>query len=200
MFIILTDAITNSKIIANVDKSYPSKRFLDFELYLAQSPLRSDAQGLIIEKATELGVAGVYPVLTDNCTLNKSVVEKKIPKWQRVMYESSKQCERAVVPTCFDATTLEKVLAENSFDKVIVFCERIADKTVRDSFKEVPIKKDDKVLVVIGPEGGFSQKEFDYFKEKSLEMLTLGDLILRAETAVVVALGNIIYEYSNFNK
>ena len=192
--------ITNSKVLANVDNSYQSKRFLDFELYLAQSPLRSDAQSLIIEKATELGVAGVYPIMTDNCSLNKSVVEKKVPKWQRVMYESSKQCERAVVPTCYDATSLEKVLSENSFDKVIVFCERIADKTIRESFKEKPIKKGDKVLVVIGPEGGFSQKEFDSFKEKSLEMLTLGDLILRAETAVVVALGNVIYEYSNFNR
>ena len=192
--------ITNSKVITKVDKSYPSKRFLDFELYLAQSPLRSDAQGLIIEKATELGVVCVYPIITDNCALNKSVVEKKVSKWQRIMYESSKQCERAVVPTCYDATTLEKVLSENSFDKVIVFCERIADKTVRDSFKENPIKKGDKVLVVIGPEGGFSQKEFDSFREKSLEMLTLGDLILRAETAVVVALGNIIYEYSNFDR
>ncbi|MBO5385678.1 16S rRNA (uracil(1498)-N(3))-methyltransferase [bacterium] len=192
--------ITNSKVLANVDNSYQSKRFLDFELYLAQSPLRSDAQNLIIEKATELGVAGVYPIMTDNCSLNKSVVEKKVPKWQRVMYESSKQCERAVVPTCYDATSLEKVLSENSFDKVIVFCERIADKTIRESFKEKPIKKGDKVLVVIGPEGGFSQKEFDSFKEKSLEMLTLGDLILRAETAVVVALGNVIYEYSNFNR
>lgn len=192
--------ITNSKVLANVDNSYQSKRFLDFELYLAQSPLRSDAQSLIIEKATELGVAGVYPIMTDNCSLNKSVVEKKVPKWQRVMYESSKQCERAVVPTCYDATSLEKVLSENSFDKVIVFCERIADKTIRESFKEKPIEKGDKVLVVIGPEGGFSQKEFDSFKEKSLEMLTLGDLILRAETAVVVALGNVIYEYSNFNR
>ena len=192
--------ITNSKVLANVDNSYSSKRFLDFELYLAQSPLRSDAQSLIIEKATELGVAGVYPIMTDNCSLNKSVVEKKVPKWQRVMYESSKQCERAVVPTCYDATSLEKVLSENSFDKVIVFCERIADKTIRESFKEKPIKKGDKVLVVIGPEGGFSQKEFDSFKAKSLEMLTLGDLILRAETAVVVALGNVIYEYSNFNR
>lgn len=192
--------ITNSKVLANVDNSYQSKRFLDFELYLAQSPLRSDAQSLIIEKATELGVAGVYPIMTDNCSLNKSVVEKKVPKWQRVMYESSKQCERAVVPTCYDATSLEKVLSENSFDKVIVFCERIADKTIRESFKEKPIEKGDKVLVVIGPEGGFSQKEFDSFKEKSLEMLTLGDLILRSETAVVVALGNVIYEYSNFNR
>ncbi len=192
--------ITNSKITAQVEKSYPSKRFLDFDLYLAQSPLRSDAQGLIIEKATELGVAGVYPILTDNCVLNKSVVEKKVPKWQRIMYESSKQCERAIVPTCFDALSLNQLLAQENFDKIIVFCERIADRTIRDSFKENPIKSGDKVLVIIGPEGGFSQNEFDFFKTMNFEMLTLGDLILRAETAVVVALGNIIYEYSNFNK
>lgn len=192
--------ITNSKITAQVEKSYPSKRFLDFELYLAQSPLRSDAQGLIIEKATELGVAGVYPILTDNCVLNKSVVEKKVPKWQRIMYESSKQCERAIVPTCFDALSLNQLLAQENFDKIIVFCERIADRTIRDSFKDNPIKSGDKVLVIIGPEGGFSQNEFEFFKTMNFEMLTLGDLILRAETAVVVALGNIIYEYSNFNK
>lgn len=192
--------ITNSKIFVEIDNAYPSNRFLDFDLYLAQSPLRSDAQALLIEKATELGVKAVFPVVTDNCALNKSVIEKKIPKWQKVMYEASKQCERAIVPDCFDVSSIDKVLKENSFDKVIVFCERIADKTIRDSFKVKPILKDQKVLVIIGPEGGFSQKEFDYFKENNLEMLTLGDLILKAETATVVALGNIIYEYSNFDK
>ena len=191
----IIEEITNSKIMVRVQNSYPSKRFLDFELYLAQSPLRSDAQGLIIEKATELGVSGVYPVLTDNCTLNKSVIEKKIQKWQKIMYESSKQCE-----TCFELSNIDNVLKSNKFDKVIVFCERIADKTIRESFKLNPVKPGDNVLVIIGPEGGFSQEEFDYFKEKGLEMLTLGDLILRAETAVVVALGNIIYEYSNFDR
>lgn len=192
--------ITNSKILTSVERSYPSKRFLDFDLFLAQSPLRSDAQALLIEKATELGAAGVFPVFTDNCALNKSVIEKKIPKWQKVMYEASKQCERAVVPTCFDLSSIDEILSKNEFDKVVVFCERIADKTIRDSFKTKPVCKNDRVLIIIGPEGGFSQREFDYFKEKNLEMLTLGDLILKAETAVVVALGNVIYEYSNFNK
>ena len=192
--------ITNSEIVAEINKSYPSKRFLDFELYLAQSPLRSDAQGLLIEKATELGVAGVYPVITDNCAVNKSLAEKKVPKWQKIMYEASKQCERAVVPECYDVSTIEKVLSENNFEKIIVFCERIADKTIRDCFVENPIKKGEKVLVVIGPEGGFSQREFDYFAKSGFEMLTLGNLILKADTAVVVALGNIIYEYSNFKK
>lgn len=188
--------ITNSEIITSVDKCYPSKRFLDFDLYLAQSPLRSDAQGLLIEKATELGVCAVYPVLTDNCALNKSVAEKKVQKWNKIMYEASKQCERAVVPVCYDVTDIDEIIKENAFDKIIVFCERIADKTIRDSFMENPIRNGDKVLVIIGPEGGFSQREFDYFKEKNFEMLTLGELILKAETATVVALGNIIYEYS----
>ncbi len=192
--------ITNSQISAQVKKFYPSKRFLDFELYLAQSPLRSDAQSFVIEKATELGVSGVYPVLTDNCALQRQVIEKKIEKWQKIMYESSKQCERAVVPVCYDLTSIEKLLNTHKFDKVIVFCERIADKTIRDSFKLKPVKSGEKVLVLIGPEGGFSQKEFDFFSKSGLEMLTLGDLILRAETAVTVGLGNLIYEYSNFEK
>lgn len=192
--------ITNSEIESEIDKFYPSKRFLDFDLYLAQSPLRSDSQSLLIEKATELGVSGVFPILTDNCAVNKSVAEKKVMKWQKIMFEASKQCERAFVPECFNVSTLENVMNCNSFDKIIVFCERIADKTIRDSFKLNPIKKGEKVLIVIGPEGGFSQQEFDYFKEKGFEMLTLGDMILKADTAVVVALGNVIYEYSNFNR
>ncbi len=193
--------ITNDRIEAKINKSYPSERFLDFELYLAQSPLRSDAQNLLIEKATELGVRGVFPVKTDNCALNNDMIDKKISKWNKIMYEASKQCERADIPVCYDRTTIETVLNDDFFDKVYVFCERIAHKSIRDSFEESPIKSNDKVLVIIGPEGGFSQKEFDYFNEltennKNFYMLTLGDLILKAETATTVALGNIIYEYS----
>lgn len=196
----IIESITNSEIKAKINKSYPSKRFLDFELYLAQSPLRSDAQNILIEKATELGTAGIYPVKTDNCALNNEMIDKKIEKWQKIMYESSKQCERAQIPKCYLRTTIEKVLSENHFDKIIAFCERIANKTIRDSLKDKPIKKGDKVLVIIGPEGGFSQNEFDFFVNYHIEMLTLGDMILRAETATTVALGNIIYEYANYKK
>ena len=106
--------INSDEIICEIKNSYKSHRDLNFDLYLAQSPLRSDAQLTIIEKATELGVRGVYPVITDNCALNKSVLEKKHEKWQKVMYEASKQCERAKVPTCFEPTTIEKVLENNN--------------------------------------------------------------------------------------
>ena len=186
--------INSSEIICEIEKSYPSKRDLDFDLYLAQSPLRSDAQLTIMEKATELGVRGVYPVVTDNCALNKSVLEKKHEKWQKIMYEASKQCERAKVPTCFDLTTLEEVLSKD-FDKIMILAERSTEISFKEYLRQNPIKKEEKVLVVIGPEGGFSQKEFDYFRAKNLPLISLGDLILKAETAVIVTLGDIVYEY-----
>ena len=61
--------------------------------------------------------------------------------------------------------------------------------------KNNPIKDNENILLIIGPEGGFSKKEFEYFKSEKIPMLTLGDLILKAETAVIVTLGNIVYEY-----
>ena len=186
--------ISSNEIVCEIINSYPSKRDLEFDLYLAQSPLRSDAQLTIMEKATELGVRGVYPIITDNCVLNKSVLEKKHEKWQKVMYEASKQCERAKVPTCFEPTTLENVL-EKDFDKVLVLAERSTEISFKEYLRRNPIKKDEKVLVIIGPEGGFSQKEFDYFRAKTLPLISLGDLILKAETAVIVTLGDIVYEF-----
>ena len=186
--------VTNSEVIVNVENSYKSLRSLPFGLYLAQSPLRSDAQSFVIEKATEIGVKGVYPICTDNCAVSKETIDKKVEKWQRIMFEASKQCERADVPTCFAPCSLEDMV--KNFDRIIVFCERIASKTLKDI---KPIQKDEDVLVIIGPEGGFSQREFDFFEELGFEMLTLGNLILKAETAVTVALGNIVYEFTSAN-
>ena len=186
--------INSKEIICEINKSYPSKRDLEFDLYLAQSPLRSDSQLTIIEKATELGARGVYPVITDNCALAKSVIAKKHEKWQKVMYEASKQCERAKIPVCYEPSNLEDVLA-NEFDKILVMAERSTEISLKNYLSGNPVKKGEKVLVIIGPEGGFSQREFDYFKEKGLPLITLGDLILKAETAVIVTLGNIVYEF-----
>lgn len=184
--------INSNEIITNITNSYKSTRVINFELYLAQTPLRSDAQSLIIEKATELGVSGIYPVFSDNCALKKSVIEQKIPKWQKIMLEASKQCERAIIPTCFELTTLEKIIYSEQFDRILAFTERSAKFNLKTYLNESPIKKNEKILVIIGPEGGFSQQEFEFFKEKNITTLSLGELILKAETAVIVAIGNLV--------
>ena len=102
--------------------------------------------------------------------------------------------ERAKIPECFEPTIL-KDLFELDFDKILVFAERTTELSLKQYLNKNIIKKDEKVLVIIGPEGGFSQTEFDYFKSLNLPLVSLGDLILKAETAVIVALGDIIYEY-----
>lgn len=182
--------INSKEVICEIEKSYLSKRDLEFDLFLAQSPLRSDAQLTVMEKATELGVRGVYPVFTDNCALRVN----KQDKWQKVMFEASKQCERAKIPTCFAPTTFEEIL-QKDFDKIIVLAERSTEKSLKQYLSENPTKKGERILAIIGPEGGFSQKEFDYFRSKNLPLISLGDLILKAETAVIVTLGDIVYEY-----
>lgn len=187
--------ITSNEVIVEIENHFTSNRSLPFGLYLAQSPLRSDAQSFVIEKATELGVKGVYPVVSDNCAVSTEIVEKKIVKWQKIMREASKQCERVDIPTCYPISDFETLIKK--FDKVFVFCERIATKTLKEIDN---IQNGQNILVIVGPEGGFSKNEFDLFKKLNVEMITLGSLILRAETAIVVGLGNIIYEFTSKNK
>ena len=186
--------ITNDEIECEIKKSYPSKRDLEFDLYLAQSPLRSESQLTIMEKATELGIRGIYPCITDNCAVKKEIAIAKIEKWQKIMFEASKQCERAKIPTCFKVDNLENVINQD-FNRIIVFGERSTEQSLKQYLSKNPVKKGEKMLVIIGPEGGFSQREFELFKEKNLPVISLGDLILKADTAVTVALGDIVYEY-----
>jgi len=189
------ESISGKEIIAKVESFAKSKRDLSYNLFLAQSPLRSDAQSVIIEKATELGVRGIYPVYTDNCALKKSVINEKISKWQKIMYEASKQCERANIPKCFEMTALDTLVDDKMFHRVIALCERNTNGALKEYLKSNPANENENILVIIGPEGGFSDREFLMMKEKNLPMLSLGDLILKAETAVVVTLGNIVYEF-----
>lgn len=182
--------ITSCEFICEIQKQYKSNRKLDLNLYVAQSVLNSDDQTSSIQKATELGVKGIIPLHTDNCAVKESFIKNKIEKWQKIAIESVKQCERADIPKVFDLAKLEEII--NNFDYVIVFAERDTNKTFFDYANENKIEKDKKILVIIGPEGGFSQREFDFFKAKNLPLITLGNLIYRADTALTSALTLVI--------
>ena len=188
--------IERGALTTEIISSDKSKRDLRYNLFLAQSPLRSDTQNTIIEKATELGIRGIYPIYTDNCALKKSVAESKIEKWQKIMFEASKQCERANIPTCYSLTDMNTVLNDNKFDKIIALCEKNTNGNLKEYLRNNSVKDGENILVIIGPEGGFSKEEFELMKSKNLPMLSLGELILKAETAVIMTIGNIVYEFS----
>lgn len=173
-----------------IKKQYKSKRKLNLNLYIAQSVLNSDAQTSSIQKATELGVKGIIPLYTDNCAVKESIIKNKIDKWQKIALESVKQCERADIPKVFEMSKLQDVI--KSYKQVIVFAER---DTQSDFFKYIKgnkINKEEPILVIIGAEGGFSKKEFEFFKQNNIPLITLGNLIYRADTALTAALTTVI--------
>lgn len=173
-----------------ITKKYKSERKLEIELYIAQSVLNSDAQTSAIQKATELGVKGIIPLYTDNCAVKEAIIKNKIEKWQKIANESVKQCERADIPKIFEMSYLKDVIEKH--EQVIVFAEKYTKNNFFTFLKQQKIDKTKPIVVIIGPEGGFSEKEFSYFIEKNIPLITLGKLIYRADTALTAALTTVI--------
>ncbi len=188
--------IESDYFICEIIKQYKSNRILNINLYVAQSVLNSDAQISAIQKATELGVKGIFPLCTDNCSVKKSVIESKIDKWRKIAFESVKQCERADIPKVHELTNFEELI--NKFEQIIVFAESDTDKNFFEYLKKNQINKTKDILIIIGPEGGFSRSEFAYFKDKKLPLITLGNLIYRADTALTAAVTTVINGVTNY--
>ncbi len=182
--------ITSTSFETEIQSQYKSQRKLPLNLYIAFSVLNSDAQISSIQKATELGVKGIIPLYSDNCSVKENVIKSKIEKWQKIAVESVKQCERADIPKVFDMSYIKEVIKK--YDNIIVFAEKYTDKNFIEYLKENNIDKNSSILVIIGPEGGFSEAEFDLFKAQKIPLITLGNLIYRADTALTAALTTVI--------
>ncbi len=188
--------ISKKFIETTIINSYKSKRISRYKICLAQGFLNSDDQYDIIKMATELGISEIFPIITDNSSIKKDVALKKISKLEKVAYEAAKQCERANLPQIVPNKTLDDLAIDKSFDKIFIFSEIEEKYTLKDYFKENTINKNDKILIVIGPEGGFSKKEFELFYKYKLPQFTLGNLILRAPTACVASISHLLYALS----
>ena len=190
--------ISSNDITTKVVHVSKSNHCLGLQLYLVQSVLKTDAQNLVVQKATELGVKGIIPVVSDNSTIKNSVVDAKIDKWQKIANEAVKQCERVDFPTVCSRMTISEFIDTKEFDIKIACVERCQDKTMKDCLRNLKVLDDSKIALLIGPEGGFSAKELSMLEHaQNVCKVSLGKLILRAETAVITALSNVIYELEN---
>lgn len=195
---VVVQNISKNTITTKVVESQKSNHILNLQLYLAQSVLKTDAQNFVIQKATELGVKGIIPLTSDNCVVKTSVIDAKIDKWQKIANEAVKQCERSDFPEIKNRTTLAEFLKNTDYDIKIACVERGENSSLKACLQSLKPDKDAKIALIIGPEGGFSAAEIELLKQdKSIYKVSLGKLILRAETAVVSALSNTIYELEN---
>ncbi len=156
----------------------------------------------IIQKAVELGVSRITPLLTSRTVVrigSQEKIEKKYRHWQHVAVASLKQSGNPYLPQ-IDCPTALTDLDENYKDETffvdkIVFHPRAPDAL---AVKEWNLKKDAATRLVLGPEGGFSENEIDFLRSRNYMVASLGKRIMRLETAVVSALTIVQFLKNNF--
>ncbi|KJS80389.1 MAG: hypothetical protein JM58_18855 [Peptococcaceae bacterium BICA1-8] len=165
------------------------------DVTLVQGIPKGDKMELIIQKCTELGIAKIIPVLTERTVvkLDDEKKGKRREKWQKIAQEASKQCKRATVPQIGEICTWEKYLTETSNkEPILVLWENETTRGIKSYLQE---NKDLKQLtLVVGPEGGLAQQEVDKLLAMGAQTVSLGQRILRTETAGLAALVMVLYE------
>jgi 16S rRNA (uracil1498-N3)-methyltransferase len=154
---------------------------------------------LSIQKATELGVSEIWPLLAARCVvrLDDERVSKRAERWRRIAEEAAKQAQRESVPIVLEPMTIADLAAQaGRFDVVLVPWEEASSGGLGigpalDAAGATPITS---VLLVIGPEGGLEESEVSLLEAAGGVVTTLGDTVLRTETAAIVASALVLYE------
>ncbi len=154
------------------------------ELWLAFSPIKSNYQNFMIQKATELGVTKFLPIIFDRTVVRKINKERL----EKIIVEASEQSNRINVPIIEDAQDLNSFLKTNSID--LIFADLNSNNNIIDKSK-LTYKP---VCVMIGPEGDFSEAERKKILTfKGVQPIKINENILRSETAVISSISIINY-------
>jgi 16S rRNA (uracil1498-N3)-methyltransferase len=165
-------------------------------IILGQGLPKSDKMDWIVQKATELGVSSIIPIVTERTVVKVRDERKRVTRWEKIAREAAMQSNRPDIPEIGAVRTLNDylgTLAPSPRTLLIIPWEE----------GTTPIKavlrsqgKSEKIVVLIGPEGGFSRAEADLARTQGFQPVSLGPTILRTETAAVAALSMIGYELS----
>lgn len=155
---------------------------------LAQAILKGDRMDWVIQKATELGAAAIVPIISERAIVRPRIerLGAQQERWQRIVFEAAQQAERWDVPDVHPPAEFVAWLRSSPGELKLILSERSDAGSLATI--AVPETADSRILLVIGPEGGWSVAERDAAHEQGFTSVSLGPRILRAETAAVAAL------------
>lgn len=162
---------------------------------LGQGLPKSDKMDFIVQKATELGVSGIVPLVTDRTIVKVKDEEKRTVRWQKIAREAAMQSSRPDIPKVEAIRRLSAFLRTLNSEPGTLLLLPWEEGTVpiKNVLRQNPSVKN--VIVLIGPEGGFSKAEADAARIRGFHPVSLGPNILRTETAALTVLSMIGYEY-----
>ncbi|HHD64395.1 MAG TPA: 16S rRNA (uracil(1498)-N(3))-methyltransferase [Desulfobulbaceae bacterium] len=179
--------LTPDSIRGRIIQKYVELVHDPFPVTLAQGILKGKKMDVVVQKATELGVATLIPVLSCYCEAGKNL-ERRIDRWQRVVLESCKQCGRANPMRISSVQELADISVA-AFPYPVFCWEKEKRSFLTPGYLAVP----GQVLLLIGPEGGFNDQEVEWATDNNFQSVRLGPYVLRAETAALAAVSIVKY-------
>jgi len=215
--------LNNEEIICEIINKIEENLESNVKINIIQGLPKSDKMELIIQKCTELGVKEITPLELERCVvkLHGKDIDKKIVRWENIAETAAKQCGRnsiTKINKLYNLKNIEEILKDN--DLVIVAYEGEKEVALREVLNEIKFRslqqelsfaalnnfenvsgktvdnssEELKIAIIIGPEGGFEEKEIDVLQSLGVKSVSLGKRILRTETVAIVLSSIIMYE------
>lgn len=169
---------------------------MEIKITLIQALIRKERWEFLLQKATELGVYRVVPLILRRNVVkwDKKESQHKRVRYQKIMQEASEQSKRTQVPQLMDVITIDEINAYLS-DNNLVCYENENARFIKDV-----LKPKESITLVCGPEGGFDPSEIDQLKEMGFNIVHLGARILRAETASLYVLSAVDFMFEEHQR
>lgn len=201
-FLCEIEEINQKEIICKILEKEKIEKNTEIKVSIFQALPKFDKMELIIQKSVELGVYDITPVEMKRCIvkLDEKNKFKKIERWQKISEVASKQCMQNIIPKINNIINLNNVCnLISNYDIVLVAYEKEQDNTLKQEINNLKKigKKDLKIAVLIGPEGGIDETEIEKLEQAGSKIITLGKRILRTETVALNVLSILMYELEN---
>lgn len=188
-------SISEEEVLLTIIDKQKFAREPELEVTLFQGVPKAGKMETIIQKCVELGVHAIVPVFMERTiVVEKGNFGKKLDRWQKISDEAVKQCKRGMVPQVEEQVRFSEMLKKlAAYDLILFPYENEADYSIKDCLRNLS-EKPKSVAIIIGPEGGFADREAAALDEAGAARVTLGKTILRTETAGMAALAMTMYE------
>jgi 16S rRNA (uracil1498-N3)-methyltransferase len=184
------EEIKRDRVEFSLAEELPSREPL-FQTVLLLSIVKFDAFEFALEKATELGVSRIVPLVAARSEKSLlAAAPKRAERWKKILLEASQQSRRLRIPELAPLTKLEAALSSHSGRLQILLSERPEAPSLRAILEGQNAAV---AVLAIGPEGGWADAEFQRAETQGFREASLGRLILRTETAVIAALASLNY-------
>jgi 16S rRNA (uracil1498-N3)-methyltransferase len=199
------DDVKRREITGVVQEQWQRQAESPLWLMLAQGVPRAAKMDLIVQKATEIGVNKIVPLCTERADPGNRETARspeksaqKLDRWSRIGMEAAKQCQRSALPTLEPFLTLDEFLAQAfAADLRLMLWEGEQQQRLTTVLRQQPASVTSAILV-IGPEGGLTDGEAERLTAAGYASVSLGPRILRTETAGLVALSILQYEFGDY--